>query len=166
MVRGWEVVRPPPQKGFVGALGRVGVSPWGHGAASGRSSWGCRVPEIQIYTYCVVCVYRQSFLEPLRVSSHHGPIGSLSFGWKGRGWCWGSRSPHSTGDLQTGSGILMPAHTGFHLDVIPLAPSAGPRSCRVYQEWCGGGTGSYWEASRGLGSASAVGGAMGILGRF
>lgn len=46
----------------------------------GHAEW---MPETQIYPYCVVSVCPQSFLGHPRVSLYYGPVGSLSFGWKG-----------------------------------------------------------------------------------
>lgn len=78
----------PPQKGFVGALAGVGVSPLEHGAAA-RLEWpqflggqsGCQRPKFTPTVLCL-CVPKVSW-DPPRVFPHHGPVGSVSFGWKG-----------------------------------------------------------------------------------
>lgn len=118
MVEVREVVSPPKRGLWVPLQGWVSL-PWNMERQpdwSGPSSWGAEwVPETQIYPYCVVSVCPQSFLGPPQSVPPPWTCWISELWVERGGWCCPPRvgSPHSTGDPQTGSGVLMPAHSGL-----------------------------------------------------
>lgn len=168
----------PSQKTFVDALGGMGVSPWGHGAASGPSSWGCRVgardPNFPLL--CCVCVSSKFPGTPPKCPSTMDPlitelwvergrfVLSLQSGlpmqhWGPPNWQWG---PHASTHWVSPWHWVTPQQwvSPLALNVTSLAPRAGSGTVLgapgCYREWCGGDTGSCWGDSRGLGDSASA----------
>lgn len=170
------------QKGFVDALGAVGVSPWGHGETptSGPSSWGCRVGarDSNLPLLCCVCVSSKfpgtsqsvpppwtHWITELWVEREEFVLspqnGLPTQHWGPPNW---QRGRHASTHWVSPQHWVTPQQwvSPLALKVTPLAPRAGSGTvlgaAGCYWEWCRGDTGSYWEDSRGLGdSASAEG---------